>query len=140
MTIFVRSNNTDGLDGNVVPDRTGAVWSRRQCIDTTPSSAGAFIPRLAIPTANAVGTLASLARKLLNQWIEAKIGRNVLNRMTRLGMPVSIRGQIIRTAKGGKPQLIFMHHASLYPNLQPTPFYVKTQAHSRHKPVQLLAG
>jgi hypothetical protein len=91
MTIFVRSNNTDGLDGNVVPDMAGAVWSRRQCIDIRPSSAGAFIPRLAIPTANAVGTLASLARTLLNQRIEAKIGCNVLSRMTSLGMTVSIR-------------------------------------------------
>jgi transposase len=31
------------------------------------------------------------ARTLLNQRIEAKIGCNVLNRMTSLGMPVSIR-------------------------------------------------
>ena len=31
------------------------------------------------------------ARTLPNQQTEAKIGCNVLNRMTRLGMPVSVR-------------------------------------------------
>jgi hypothetical protein len=31
------------------------------------------------------------ARNLLNQRTEAKIGCNVINRMTRLGMPVSVR-------------------------------------------------
>jgi hypothetical protein len=91
MTTFAQSNNTDGLDGNVVPDMAGAVWSGRLCIDIRPSSDGAFIPRLAIPTANAVGTFASLARTLPNQRIEAKIGGNVLNRMTGPGMPVSVR-------------------------------------------------
>ena len=31
------------------------------------------------------------ARSLLNQRTEAKVGCNVLNRMTSLGMPVSVR-------------------------------------------------
>jgi hypothetical protein len=31
------------------------------------------------------------ARTPPNQWTEAKIGCNVLNRMTRLGMPASVR-------------------------------------------------
>jgi hypothetical protein len=31
------------------------------------------------------------ARSLSNQRTEAKIGRNALNRMTRLGMPVTVR-------------------------------------------------
>lgn len=31
------------------------------------------------------------ARSLPNQWVEAKIGCNVLNRMTQLGMPTSLR-------------------------------------------------
>ena len=38
------------------------------------------------------------ARTLPNQRTEAKIGCNVLNRMTRLGMPVSARIRLIREA------------------------------------------
>jgi hypothetical protein len=79
------------LDGNADPAMADAAWLKRRCIDTRPSSAGGFTPRLAIPTANAAGTLASLARPLPNRRTEAKIGRNMLNRMTSLGMPVSVR-------------------------------------------------
>jgi hypothetical protein len=73
MTIFVRSNNnTDGLDGNVVPDMAGEV-------ETVSYRYKAIIGRRLH------------ARTLPNQRIEAKIGCNVLNRMTSLGMPVSVR-------------------------------------------------
>ena len=54
--------------------RIGWQRSSPQCIDTKQSSVGVFTPGL-----------------LPNQRAEAKIGCNVLNRMTRLGMPVSVR-------------------------------------------------
>ena len=74
MTICVRSNNTAALDGNVVPDMAGAASWRQRCIRYK----------------TIIGRRLH-ARTLFNRNTEASIGCNVLDRMTRLGMPISIR-------------------------------------------------
>ena len=74
MTIFVRLNSMAGSDGNVVLGYGQA----QPCGDSDVSIQDHHRSAASCPT-------------LPNQNTEAKIGCNVLNRMTSLGMPISIR-------------------------------------------------
>jgi hypothetical protein len=74
MCISEQSKGTAGWGGNGALVIADGAWLKRRCFATRPSLDGSFTPGLC-PIKKA----------------EARIGCSVLNRMTSLGMPISIR-------------------------------------------------